>query len=103
MAYLRFSEIKFPRKEFQVMCRNMLHDINVLEQQAMMDEEFVEYLAAKNGVDITKIKYNGTSHQVLHALKTAFWYYSGKDPSLILLDQPSRTPRKEIDIFDPLN
>lgn len=103
MAYIRFSEIKFPRKEFQAMCRNMLHDINVLEQQVMMDEEFVQYLASKNGVDMTGLKYTGTNHQVLYALKTAFWYYSGKDPSMVLMDQPTRSPQKEVNIFDPLS
>lgn len=101
MSYIRFSDIKFLNKEHSTICKSLLQEIQKLETQVMLDEEFVEYLANKSGLETAKIKYAGLNSKVLNSLKTAFWYYSGQDPALVILDVGSKT--KYVDIFNPLD
>lgn len=98
---MRFSDVKFLNKEHSIICKQLLQEIQKLETQVMLDEEFVEYLAHKSGLEIAKIKHLSLNYKVLSSLKTTFWYYSGLDPSLVILDIGSKT--KNIDIFNPLD
>lgn len=100
MSYIRFSDLRFARKDHAAICKNILQEIQTLETQAMLDEEFVEYISHRSGLDATKVKYTGLNHRILNSLKMVFWYYTGKDPSLIIMEPNAKD--KPVDIFNPL-
>ena len=101
MSYIRFSDLKFSRKDHAAICKNILQEIQALETQVMLDEEFVEYISNRSGLDPTKVKYMGLNHRMLNSLKMVFWYYTGKDPSSIIIEPNPKD--KPVDIFNPLD
>lgn len=100
MSYIRFSDLKFTRKDHAAICKNILQEIQALETQVMLDEEFVDYISNRSGLDPTKVKYMGLNHRMLNSLKMVFWYYTGKDPSSIIIEPNAKD--KPVDIFNPL-
>lgn len=101
MAYIRLSEISFLNKKHREFCESLFHDIQRLESQCLMDEEFIDYIRQKVGDNAAAViaKNSSVSFRTLTALRITFWYYTGCDPSRVLVD----TPKKDyVDIFDPL-
>jgi hypothetical protein len=102
MAYTRFSEIEFPEKQYATICKNMMLDIQTLETQVMLDQEYDLFLKTAGISDTTSLINHALAKEILYSLKTAFWYYSGKDPSFVILDQKTSRGEKPVDIFKPL-
>jgi hypothetical protein len=101
MAYIKFSDIPFLNKKHKETCEALLRDINRLETQCLFDEEFIDYVRRSSGESAAIMLAKGTSIQfkTLSALRISFWYYTGYDPSRVIME-----PRKEetVNIFNPL-
>ena len=101
MSYVRFSDIQFLNRKHKDTCEALLRDITRLETQCLFDEEFIDYVRRSSGDPAAIMIAKGSSIQfkTLSALRIAFWYYTGYDPSRVIMES-----RKEetVNIFDPL-
>ena len=97
--YIKFSDLKFHTVTQKRILQSLLTDIRELQLQIIYDEEHLENLEKVGGKLVAKAfsYYNESNKRILTALKITFWYYTGKIPDSILIDD-----EKDIDIFDPL-
>jgi len=102
MSYRKFSDLTFINKKHRSICEALLHDIQKLESQLVYDDEMVEFLRENVGPTTAEVSasYVSLNKRILTGLKLTFWYYTGFDPSKVILDT---IPEKDgINIFDPI-
>lgn len=101
MSYVRFSDVPFLNKKHKELCESILKDITRLETQCLFDEEFIDYIRRSSGEPAAVMMARGASIQfkTLSALRIAFWYYTGYDPSRVIMDTGKEDT---VNIFDPL-
>jgi hypothetical protein len=99
MSYKKFSQLEFLNEKHKIICEQLLHDIQSLEFQIMYDDEIVDYI--KERVGLNTDDYNNLNKRILSGLKISFWYYTGANPGKVILDTVQ--DKEQFDIFNPLS
>jgi len=104
MPYIKFSTIEFTDIDTKKICKTILKDIQILEYHVMRDDEYAHYLRKMIGAKASEsIKgYFSVNYKILLGLKTTFWYYTGINPSHVILDCDKFDEEIKVNIFDPL-
>ena len=102
MPYRKFSQLEFLNKKHRTICETLLFDIQKLESQLVYDDELIEYFKERVGQGVADVSasYVNLNRRILMGLKLSFWYYTGADPSKVILD--TIQDKEHIDIFNPL-
>lgn len=101
LSYIKFSDVPFLNKKHKDLCEALLRDINKMETQCLYDEEFILFIKENVGEQAANViaSNSAISFKTLSALRIAFWYYTGYNPSRVIFSQGKDDM---IDIFDPL-
>lgn len=87
--YIRLKDIECADDNHRTVVNMLLSDIDNLEKQLLIDEEFLEALRQHIGdvnADYISRHTFDINKKLLMSLKVTFWYYTGISPSKVLVE-----------------